>query len=77
MQYKDYHIVDLAGGNHTVDLADWYLGFGNPVVLGFRNPVMGWKLFCTKFEKIRLHVAMARAMRDRKNRKLMEILAYV
>ncbi|KAL8239540.1 hypothetical protein R6Q59_016107 [Mikania micrantha] len=28
MQYKDYHTVDLAGGNHTVDLADWYLGFG-------------------------------------------------
>ncbi|KAD3640009.1 hypothetical protein E3N88_29232 [Mikania micrantha] len=27
----DYHHVDLAGGNHTMDLADWYLGFGNPV----------------------------------------------
>ncbi|KAD7477106.1 hypothetical protein E3N88_00242 [Mikania micrantha] len=53
MQYKDYHPVDLAGGNHTVDLADWYWVLNSQVKTD---------LFEYAYEgKIRLHVARARA----------------
>ncbi|KAD7116763.1 hypothetical protein E3N88_04031 [Mikania micrantha] len=57
----DYHTVDLADGSHTVDLAEWYLGFAILVVLGFG-----------KQGKISLRVAMTRAKCDGKNNKLLE-----